>query len=411
MKCSLVSVLGFAGVSIAAAKDIYVASYAGPVFRLAFTSNDDGSYSLQETKSTLDCGSNPSWLEIDQATGTLFCLNAAFYAPNASSVASFSTEDFSVFDNITTDSFPVQSTFYAPNRLGIAYYVGGAVAVFDTSDPDNIVELQSFHYFMDEPGPDPENQDQPYPHGIIADPTGRFIVVLDRGADALRTYSVGWDNRLLELGAYLTEPGNGPRHGVFVRGTSKTFLYFLGELTNSLHGFEVLYRDDGTLGFKQFYNDSTYQTGFGDGAGAVLPAEIAVAEGGRHLVLSTRNDSRSAYQGEPSDTIASYAVDLETGHLALVGLTASGGSFPPTFSISADGSLLAVGNQNSVPGRVLVFARDPRTGVVDDRRALASWTTDVALPDGRSVSHVVWDERPSASRSGGLARAWSLELK
>jgi 6-phosphogluconolactonase (cycloisomerase 2 family) len=41
-----------------------------------------------------------------------------------------------------------------------------------------------------------------HPHGIVPDPTGKFVVALDRGADLLRTYSVGWDDRLVELGAF-----------------------------------------------------------------------------------------------------------------------------------------------------------------------------------------------------------------
>ncbi|KAI1106930.1 putative isomerase YbhE [Jackrogersella minutella] len=354
-------VMGLACASIAAAKNIYVASFAGPVFRLSFTKNDNGSYSLEQLDSTLQCGSNPGSLEFDQA-GTLFCLNEAIMFSDSGSVASFSHNSLSVLDNITTDYGPAQSTFYAPNRLGLAHYTGSAVSVIDTSDPGKMIELQSFHYFMTKPGPNSTLQDKPYPHGIVADPTGKFVVVPDRGADALRIYSVGWDDRLVELGAYWTNPGNGPRHGVFVKGTRKTFFYFVGELTNSLHGFEVSYEENGTLGFKQ------------------------------HLVLSTRNDGRSSYQGEPSDTIASYTVDFETGDLSLIGLTASGGRWPQSFAISKDGKLIAVGNQYSVPGRLVVFVRDPETGVIDDRGPLATWTTNITLQDGESISDVLWDE-------------------
>lgn len=380
---------GLANVCLVTGKDIYAASYAGPVFRLSFT-DKNGSYLLEEVDSTLDCGYNPGWL--DQAMGTLFCANEAYTIPNSGSLSSFSKDTFALLDNVTTDYGPAQSTFYAPNRLGLAHYAAGAVSVWDTSNSSNLVELQSFHYFMDAPGPNITLQDKPYPHGIVSDPTGKFVVVLDRGADALRTYSVGWDDRLIELGAHFTEPGNGPRHAVFVKGTHKTFFYVLGELTNSLHGFEVLYNKDGTLGFHQFYNNSAYQTGFGDASGHALPAEIAVAEGGKHIVLSTRNDGRSQYAGEPSDTIVSYSVDFRTGNLELVGLTASGGKWPRTFAISKDGRLIAIADQYSVPGRLIVFARDPKTGVIYDQEPLATWTTNITLPDGQSISHILWDE-------------------
>lgn len=199
---------GLANASLAAGKNIYAASYAGPVFRLTLT-DTDGSYSLEESDLTLDCGYNPGWLELDQVTGTLFCANEAYTIPNSGSLSSFSRDTFALLSNVTTDYGPAQSTFYAPNRLGLVHYAGGAVSVWDTSNTSHLVELQSFHYFMDAPGPNITLQDKPYPHGIVSDPTGKFVVVLDRGADTLRTYSVGWDGRLIDLGAYFTEPGNG----------------------------------------------------------------------------------------------------------------------------------------------------------------------------------------------------------
>jgi 6-phosphogluconolactonase (cycloisomerase 2 family) len=128
---------------------------------------------------------------------------------------------------------------YAPHRLALAHYAGGAVFVFDTSKPQNLTKIQSFHDTMSLPGPNATLQDKPYVHGITFDPTRKFFIAMDRGADLLGTYSVGWDDRLLELGAYAREPGTGPRHGVFVKGTSKMFFYVLGELTNSVHGIEV----------------------------------------------------------------------------------------------------------------------------------------------------------------------------
>lgn len=85
-------------------------------------------------------------------------------------------------------------------------------------------------------------------------------------------------------------------------------------------------------------------------------------------------------------------MDLDSGGLRLVQLSASGGTWPRSFSVSADGTLIAVGNQYSIPGRISVFSRDSSTGVIDDEKALAEWTSDFALPDGGSWSMVLWDE-------------------
>ncbi|KAK6080389.1 hypothetical protein SCUP234_05330 [Seiridium cupressi] len=148
---------------------------------------------------------------------------------------------------------------------------------------------------MDSAGPNITLQDKLYHHDIVPDPTGMYAVVLDRGADVLRTYEVGWDGRLLELGSFDVAKGIGPRHDVFVRGNlegrdggedgAKTYFYALGELTNSLMGLEVTYPwsaassngkevSHGSLGFRLIHNSSARGTRFGDGSGIALPSEI-----------------------------------------------------------------------------------------------------------------------------------------
>lgn len=312
--------------------------------------------------------------------------------PNAGSIVSFTKNTLTVLDNVTTDYGPAASTTYAPHRIALAHYAGGSVSVFDTSNPQSLVELQSFHYTMTVSGPNTTLQDKPYIHGVTVDPSGEYLIALDRGADMIRIYAVGWDSRLLELDSFAIAPGTGPRHGVFVTGVSKTFLYVLGELTNSLLGFEVLYAPNGrSISFREFYNDSTYQSGYGDASGIALPSEI-VLSGKRHLIISVRNDPRQRYLGQESDTIVTYEVDLETGCLRLVQLAASGGKWPRSFAVSADGGLILVGNQYSAPESLYLFGRDPETGIIEDEKALAQWTTDVALQDGGSISSIIWDD-------------------
>lgn len=284
--------------------------------------------------------------------------------------------------------------------MALAHYAGAGLSVIDTSNTSKLIELQRFHYEHElQPGQYPPLQNQSYIHGTAVDPTGHFVVAFDRGADVIRKYRIGsWDNRLDELGPQPLDPSssaNGARHGVFVPGNAgKTFLYVLGELTASLFGFEVIYHDnDRDLQLQPIYKDSVFQDGFSDGLGLEIsiPSEIALAEN-NHLILSSRNHSRSVYQGEASDTLVTYEVDLDTGGLKLVQLAASGGKWPRSFSVSADGTLIAVGNQYSVPGRMSIFSRDPLTGVIRDDKALVTWTTSVALPDGGSWSMVLWDE-------------------
>lgn len=295
---------------------------------------------------------------------------------------------------------PAAGNIYAPDRMALAHYAGAGLSVIDTSNTSHLVELQRFHYEHSlQSGQYPPLQNQSYNHGTAVDPTGQFVVAFDRGADVIRKYRLGiWDGRLDELGFQPLDPGsatNGARHGVFVNGNAgKTFLYVLGELTGSLFGIEVIYHDSvGDLDFKSIYRDSIFQTGYSDGLGldVSIPAEISLAEH-NHLILSSRNDSKKTYQGEVSDTLVTYEVDLDSGDLSLVQLSSSGGKWPRSFSVSADGMLIAVANQYSTPGKISVFSRDPITGIISDEKALTEWTSNVALPDGGSWSMVLWDE-------------------
>ncbi|KAK9417992.1 putative extracellular aldonolactonase [Seiridium unicorne] len=174
-------------------------------------------------------------------------------------------------------------------------------------------------------------------------------------------------------------------------------------------GFEVTYPwsaassdgkevSRGSLGFRLIHNSSAHGTRFGDGSRIALPSEIVAtsvpgddATEKWHLMLSVRNNGRQTSLGEPSDTIASFEVDIGTGVPKLIGLIASGGRWPRTFAVSKDGSFVAVADQYIVPGRLVVFSRDPKTGVIDDSRSLAIWETNTTLLDGQSISHVLWE--------------------
>lgn len=286
---------------------------------------------------------------------------------------------------------PVHSWIYAPDRIALAHYAGHAVTVYDISDDTSFTQLQAFEFNQTYNKTSPR-QDAAYPHSIIADPTGQFLVSPDLGADQLRLFKVlgSEDNYLLELIEPVnTTYGSGPRHGAFVQmpESGKTFYYILGEIGTSITGYEVTYPEgengSTTIAFEQVYLDSVFQEGYGNSTGA--PAELYAPEY-NHLVLSVRNDNRSTYGGQGSDSLVSYEIDPETGDLTLLGLTPSGGSTPRGFSLNAEGTLLGVANQGT--GNVLVYERDTETGIMADT-PLATWTTE-DLNNGNSLNYVLW---------------------
>ena len=149
---------------------------------------------------------------------------------------------------------------------------GSSFATWDTTDPASLTLLTEEVFELEEPGADPERQEAPHPHQAITDPTGRFIVVPDLGADLVRV----WATSESDLSATPLEPlsiaaGSGPRHAAFAVHGDTTYFYLVTELANTLLGYTVTY-GEGTISFEQFYESGTH------GKGIEVPADAAAAE-------------------------------------------------------------------------------------------------------------------------------------
>lgn len=101
---------------------------------------------------------------------------------------------------------------------------------------------------MPGPGPDPlHRQLTPHPHEALLDPTEKFIIVPDLGADLVRVFSIDPKTSLLtEQTPYTAPPASGPRHGAFhVTDCGKTFFYLVSELANTIASYAVTYGNEG----------------------------------------------------------------------------------------------------------------------------------------------------------------------
>ncbi len=77
------------------------------------------------------------------------------------------------------------------------------------------------------------------------------------------------------------------------------------------------------------------------------------------------------------DSLAIYAVDPETGRLALVGHESSQGVGPRTFTIDPSGALLLAANQDT--DTVVTFWIDPDSGTLRATGHVAAVPTPVCL--------------------------------
>lgn len=157
-------------------------------------------------------------------------------------------------------------------RINLCCSDTSAFSSFDVSDPSNLALSQNETYTLDTPGPDPDRQIAPHLHHTIVDPTGKYILAPDLGADLIRVFQVQrgaieWK----QLAPAVATPGSGPRHGVWVAQGTKDYFYSFNELSNTITGFRVQYKRDG-LKFKKLFDIPSH------GPGTTVPEGTLAAE-------------------------------------------------------------------------------------------------------------------------------------
>lgn len=153
------------------------------------------------------------------------------------------------------------------------YSKGSSVATFDISPSSSsglstLVPVQSETYHLSGPGTVDYRQDSPHPHHAIMDPSGKFLLVPDLGADLVRVYLMNNDGRLrfTALAPLVVPVGSGPRHGAFlVTEDGSVFFYLTSEIENTITGYRVTYTSSSTVDFQEVYRSGSH------GIGGVVP--------------------------------------------------------------------------------------------------------------------------------------------
>ena len=193
-------------------------------------------------------------------------------------------------------------------------------------------------------GPSPRQQG-PHAHGVAVDPSGRFVLVTDLGADRIFIYHLDPATHQLSPAdpAYEATPaGSGPRHLVF--SPNGKFAYADTELTAEVrvYGWNAA---SGRLTLVQ-----TQSAVAKDYYGKKSGGEIVLSPDGRFLYVSNRGE----------DTVAVYAVNAKTGHITEVQRMPTQGDQPWHFTLDPTGKWFLVANESS--SSVAVFKRSPVTG-------------------------------------------------
>ncbi|MEQ0565084.1 lactonase family protein [Amycolatopsis sp. NEAU-NG30] len=177
-------------------------------------------------------------------------------------------------------------------------------------------------------------------HQVVNDPTGRWVLAVDLGADSVYVY--GFDAGKLSLHQQLKLPtGAGPRHLAFDR-TGK-LAYILGELRAEV---TVASWDAASGKLKALSVVPAVPAG---STGEQYPGEIVVSKDGKLVHATVRGPN----------TLATFAVSGDS--LKLVSTVATGGNWPRHVTLDPAENWFYVSNQRS--GTVTWLPRDPATGL------------------------------------------------
>jgi len=229
------------------------------------------------------------------------------------------------------------------HSLFAANYGSGQTVSFPVNEDGSIGEAASIAQH-DGNGPNPR-QKSPHAHGVTVDPSGRYVLSPDLGADRIFISRLDPATHQLTPAATPFEAvpaGSGPRHLIF--SPNGRFAYLNTELTAELH----VYTWDASAG--RLTPVQTLSTVARDFYGKKSAGEITISKDGRFFYASNRGE----------DTIVVYSVNAKTGRLSEIQRISSQGDQPWHFTIDPTGRWFLIANEAS--GSVSVFKRNPKTG-------------------------------------------------
>jgi 6-phosphogluconolactonase len=244
-----------------------------------------------------------------------------------------------------------------------ANYGGGSVSSLAVNHDGSLGARTST---VKETGSGPNRrQASAHAHNAVVDPSGRYALVPDLGADRVFVYAFDRSTRTLtpadgaSARQFVMPTGSGPRHLAF--GADGKYVYLLTELSAQIM---VLHWDaaQGQLTLVQ-----TVETTSPEFQGVKSGAEVAVSADGRFVYVENRAEN----------ALIVYRVERGSGELTQIQRTSSGGEKPWGFGIDSSGKWLLVANQRS--GKVNVFGIDTATGMVSDTGQSVEVPTPVAI--------------------------------
>jgi 6-phosphogluconolactonase len=325
---------------------------------------------------SIDAGANPSFLAIHPNGHILYAVNEVdTYEGKASGAVSAFAIAPDTGALTRRDQQPSEGSapcFVSVDHSGrvvlVANYNGGSVALLPIRADGTLAPATQVVQHTGS-GPNKERQTSAHAHCIVADPSNRFALAADLGADRVFVYRLDLEGKSLshvEGGDAVMRAGAGPRHIAFHPTLPLVFV------ANELDSTVATLRFDAARGIlSPVETRSTVPAGW---TGTNYPADIHVAPSGRTLYVSNRGHN----------SVAVFSVAESTGALALDQVVSTDGDWPRNFSLDPTGRWLLVANQRS--NSIVVFQRDQESGRLTPTRQRIAVQSPVCLrfrPQGR----------------------------
>ncbi|KAH8654526.1 Lactonase, 7-bladed beta-propeller-domain-containing protein [Tricladium varicosporioides] len=365
-------------VELTAAANLFVSHYTGTIYSLTLTGSGS-SYTLTQN-STVTVPGQPSWMTYDSENRIIYNSDEGSNGVQISSVSATTNGKMTLTGKAASPSSGVHNALYGNGFLAVAHYGASAISTYKLPLGSGASALQTEKFTMSGKGTIPARQDAPHPHGVHVDPTGKFLISPDLGADVIRIYKIDASSgKLTACTSFTMPPGSGPRHAAFY---GSDILYVANELSNTVHALTVTYPSGGCMSFSRFQSLTTLANNKTAPSGTKV-GEIHIKD--KFLYVSNRRDLSFT----PNDSIASFSIG-DAGKLTFQQITNSGGTYPRTFAINKAGDMVAIGDQTTA--NVVIVKRDTETGLIGAQIANMRIGSAGRAENDDGLSAVVWDE-------------------
>lgn len=289
---------------------------------------DPGSGELSPVNSMVAPAPRPTYLSVDAATGSLLCANHG---------------DFEHVEQVRRGSDGSWSVEYL--------YDDSSVILFGLHGDGSIAGIRDLVVF-DGHGPDPNTSPQngghaqasSHAHCAVLDPSGRYVVVCDKGTDLITVFEIGMT--LSVRHRLQVPPSSGPRHLVFSQDGERAYATF--EFSSELASFAF---DSGSGRLTLLDRVSTVE-----GEVQNEPADVRIAPASGLVYVNNRGE----------DSLAWFSAGVE-GRLTRVGAVPLARSVHPglaarSFSFDPEGRFVLVADR---PANLVRSYRVSAEGILD----------------------------------------------